>query len=403
MNDASKSGNITTIWAMSSRNSICLGIVALLGLASCARFTPKELVNLPVSGNGELFDTSQSRIVFSYAQHFPNWTQLSICIIKGDSEQYVGIQRRNDSLVYIQNSDSVFEIGSITKTFTGTMLAKLVRDGKVDPNEPIKNILPVRLHESSRGGIEMTLVHLANHTSGLPFEPGNVKDNEEHPFDPYSPYRYYDTMRLYDYLSHQMTLQSTPGEKRTYSNLGFGLLGHILTLLSGMPYEELLFETVCTPLGMKDTFVTLDDERMRSMVRGRDPRGQLLPYDVGGCGALTGAGGIKSSVKDLVKYLKANMSDTTYFYLAQNTTKRFDEHFTGSLAWVTYSDRGKNHVGAYGGTGGYTSGVIFERNERVGVVVLTNVSAFLASEGSYTERLCRDLYDPLPFASRRTR
>jgi CubicO group peptidase (beta-lactamase class C family) len=137
------------------------------------------------------------------------------------------------------------------------------------------------------------------------------------------------------------------------------------------------------------------------MVRGRDPRGQLLPYDSGGCGALTGAGGISSSVKDLVKYLRANMSDTTYFYLAQKTTKRFDEHFTGGLGWATYSDRGKSHVGAFGATGGYTSGVIFERNERVGVVVLTNVSAFLASEGNYTEGLCRALYDPLPFASGR--
>ena len=371
-----------------------------MSVVSCSKFNPRELVNLPVSENRDLLDSSQVHVVFNYAQHFPNGTQLSICIMEGDSEKYVGIQRRNDSLVYIHNGDSVFEIGSITKTFTGTMLAKLVYDGKVDPNEPIKKFLPVRLRQSSLNGNEITLVQLANHTSGLPFEPGNVKDNGEHPFDPYSPYRYYDTKRLYDYLSNQLTLQSTPGEKRTYSNLGGGLLGHILTLISAKSYEELLFESICAPLGMKNTFVSLNDERMRLMVRGRDPRGQLLPYGDGECGALTGAGGIKSSAKDLVKYLKANINDTTYFYLAQKTTKRFDEHFTGSLGWATYGDRGKYHVGAFGGTGGYTSGVIFERNERVGVVVLTNVSAFLASQGNYTEGLCRGLYDPLPFASR---
>jgi CubicO group peptidase (beta-lactamase class C family) len=348
-----------------------------------------------------LLDSSQAEIVFNYAQHFPNETQLSICIITGDSEKYVGILRRNDSLVYINNSDSVFEIGSITKTFTGTMLAKLVYSGKVDPNEPIKNLLPVHLNQSSLNGEEITLIHLANHTSGLPFEPTNVRDNKEHPFDPYSPYRYYDTTRLYDYLSHQMALQSTPGEKRTYSNLGGGLLGHILTLISRKSYEELLFETVCAPLGMKNTFVILNAERKQSMVRGRNPKGQVIPYDDGDCGALTGAGGIKSSVKDLVKYLKANISDTTYFYLSQKTTKIFDEHFTGGLGWATYSDLGKHHVGAFGATGGYTSGVIFERNEHVGVVVLTNVSAFLASQGNYTEGLCRGLYDPLPFTSKR--
>jgi CubicO group peptidase (beta-lactamase class C family) len=100
-----------------------------------------------------------------------------------------------------------------------------------------------------------------------------------------------------------------------------------------------------------------------------------------------------------VKYLKANMSDTTYFWLAQKTTKQFDQHLTGGLGWATYSDRGKHHVGAFGATGGYTSGVIFERNEHVGLVVLTNVSAFLDSQDNTTEGLCRGLYDPLPFAS----
>jgi CubicO group peptidase (beta-lactamase class C family) len=323
--------------------------------------------------------------------------------MSGDSEKYIGIERRNDSLVYVNNRDSVFEIGSITKTFTGTMLAKLVRDGKVDPNEPIKNILPVRMNQSSLNGKEITLVHLANHTSGLPFEPSNVKNDKNHPFDPYSPYQYYSTQKLYDYLSHQLVLQLTPGEKRIYSNLGGGLLGHILTLISGKPYEELLFETICAPLGMQHTFITLNNERIRQMVQGRDQEGRPLPLGGGDCGALTGAGGIKSSVTDLVKYLKANMTDTTYFYLAQKTTKEFDEHFTGSLGWATYSDLGKHHVGAYGGTGGYTSGVIFERNSHVGIVVLTNVSAFLASKGNYTEGLCRALYDPLPFAAERKR
>jgi CubicO group peptidase (beta-lactamase class C family) len=386
---------------MISRHAIGVSLLFVMSAVSCSRFSSKELVNLPVSENRDLLDSSQALIVFTYARHFPNETQLSICFIDGDSEKYVGIQRRNDSLVYITNSDSVFEIGSITKTFTGTMLAKLVYDGKVDLNEPIKNILPVRLSQSSLNGREITLIHLADHTSGLPFEPDNVKDNKEHPFEPYSPYRYYDTTRLYDYLSHTMALQSTPGEKRRYSNLGGGLLGHILTLISAKSFEDCLFETVCAPLGMRSTFVKRNDERTRFMVRGRDPNGQPLPYDDGDCGALTGAGGIKSSARDLAKYLKANMSDTTYFYLAQKATKRFDDHFAGGLGWATYTDQGKHHAGAFGGTGGYTCGVIFERNERVGLVVLTNVSAFLASRGNYTEGLCRGLYDPLPFASRR--
>ena len=97
-------------------------------VTSCSLFSPKELAKLPVTNNPNSLDSMQTQAVYDRSQYFPNGTQLSICIFKGDSEKYVGIERRNDSLVYVDNGDSVFEIGSITKTFTGTMLAKLVYD-----------------------------------------------------------------------------------------------------------------------------------------------------------------------------------------------------------------------------------------------------------------------------------
>jgi CubicO group peptidase (beta-lactamase class C family) len=376
-------------------------LLLLIAAASCSPFRSRELARLPVLDIHNSLDSSQAQIVFHFAQHCPNGTQISICIITGDSEKYVGIERRNDSLVYVENSDGVFEIGSTTKTFTGTMLAELVYDGKVHLDDPVKNYLPITLTQSALNGKEMTLVELAEHTSGLPFEPTNVRNDDKHPFDQYAPYKYYGTERLYDYLSHQLVLQSTPGEKRIYSNLGGGLLGHILTLVSKKSYEELLVETVCRPLGMQNTFVELTLERTRRMVQGRYPNGDLLPFGDGDCGALTGCGGIKSSARDMVKYLRANMTDTTYFYLAQKPTRQFNEHFSGALGWAAYSERGKVHQGAFGATPGYTCGIIFERNTRVGVVVLTNVSAYLAAKGNYTEGLCRALYDPLPFASER--
>ena len=372
--------------------------VLLLTVSSCSLFTHKRLAKLPVTSGPNTLDSAQAQAVFDLARFCPNGTQLSICIITKDSENYVGIERRNDSLVYIDNRDSVFEIGSITKTFTGTMLAKLVYEGKVNENDPVKYYLPFTLNQSSLNGKEMTLVQLANHTSGLPFEPSNVKNDVQYPFDQYAPYKSYRTERLYDYLSHQLVLQSTPGEKRTYSNLGCGLLGHILTLISRKSYEELLFETICKPLGMHNTFVELTPVREREMVHGRYPNGDVLILGDGDCGALTGCGGIKSSAKDLVKYLRANMADTTYFYLAQKPTKQFDEHFSGALGWAPYSERSKVHQGAFGATPGYTCGVIFERNAHVGVVVLSNVSNYLDAKGGTMEGLCRTLYDPLPFA-----
>jgi CubicO group peptidase (beta-lactamase class C family) len=363
--------------------------------ASCSPNHPKELMALPAAFRG--LDSSQARAVYAAAQHFPNGSQLSLCIITGDSERYVGILRHNDSLVNIENSDSVFEIGSITKTFTGTMLAKLIRDGKAQMDDSIGQYLPVPLHQGTFNGKTATLVHLANHTSGLPFEPPDVKSSQGRDFDQYFPYRGYDLAKLNNYLAHDQTLQSTPGEKRVYSNLGIGLLGLVLTRISGLSYEQLLFTSICNPLGMNRTFVKLTPEREQMMVRGRDADGNPLPFVRDVLGAFTGCGEIKSSVRDLVKYLRANMTDTTYFLLSQRPTTRYDEHLMGSLAWAPYIEGDKAHLGAFGATGGYTGGIIFERNKRVGVVVQTNVSAFVVSRRNNTEQLCRALYDPLPY------
>lgn len=367
-------------------------------LLSCSISIPKEPVKLPKVNDRNFPDSAQADIIYKYARHYPNGTQLSICILTGNTEKYAGIERRNDSLVYIDNSSRTFEIGSITKPFTGIMLANLVYNGKVNPNEPIKNILPVALKQSSLNGVEITLTHLANHTSGLPFEPEDVKNNNSSN-DPYDPYSFYNIEKLYNYLTHKMALQSTPGEIRKYSNLSLGLLGHILTLLTGKSYEELLFETICNPLDMKDTYIKFNDERKRSLIQGRKENGEPFNCDEIQDNAFIGASGIKSSARDLVKFIKANINDTTYFYLAQKTTKVNDEYFTGSLAWETYSEKGKHHVGAFGSTGGFTSGIIFERNERVGIVVLSNVSAFLSYHGNTIEDLCKELYGPLPFIS----
>jgi CubicO group peptidase (beta-lactamase class C family) len=362
----------------------------LVALVACARLVPKELAKLPVTNSLNSLDSSQARAVFDRAQYFPNGTQLSICLITGNSEKYVGIQRRNDSLVYIDNADSVFEIGSVTKTFTAIMLAKLVYDGEVDLNEPIKNILPVQLHQSARDGKEVTLLHLANHTSGFPKEPDNISTNWAIPG---SPYQSYDEAKLYDYLSGRLTLQSTPGEKRGYSNLGGGLLGYLLTLKTGKSYEALLQESICKPLGLHRTFVTLDCKRTRYLVPRRDPWGNIVPnWELN---VFVGGGGIKSTARDMARYLLANMIDTTYYLMTQQPTIKYTEHNSAGLGSAWYEDGKKKYVSATGGTGGYSSCVIFERSTRTGIVLLTNVSAFLASKRDYISKLGIELGNSL--------
>ncbi len=387
--------NKSTLW---KRTIIFLILPVILTIHSCSILHSKKLVKLPESNNLNSLDSIQAEIIYKYALNYPDSTQLSIGVLTGTKEKYVGIERRNDSLIYIENSSRTFEIGSITKSFTGIMLSKLVYDKQVNPDEPIKNVLPIKLKQSSLNGVEITLTHLATHTSGLPFEPPDVKyNNPEIPYDWYDPYRYYDVHKLYKYLEKKEVLLSTPGEIRRYSNLDLGLLGNILTLITKKSYENLLFEFICNPLDMNDTYINFNVERKRFLVQGRDEDGRPINCDEAQNNAFIGASGIKSSVKDLVKFLKANIYDTTYFYLAQKTVKVTNEHFTASLGWETYNEKGKHHVGAFGSTGGYTAGIIFERNERVGIVVLSNVSAYTAPKGSSIEDLCKELYGPLPF------
>lgn len=373
-------------------NSQCrTGVLLLLvAVVSCSPPPPKELTNTLAENGNCLLDSTQVRTIFTSMQSFPNGTEIAIALLVGDSITFTGARRRNDSVICVENRNAVFEIGSVTKTVTATMLAKLVYDGVVSLNAPITPFLPIRLRQSSLNGKEVTLLHLANHTSGLPKEPDNVTTDWAMPG---SPYQSYDTTKLYDYLSRRMTLQSTPGEKRSYSNLGGGLLGHLLTRITGKSYEALLDESVCEPLGLRNTFVTIDSMRMRNLVHGRDALGNVVPnWELN---VLVGGGGMKSSAEDVATYLRAHLTDTTYFHLTQRPTFKYTEHNTAGLGWAWYTAGEKKFVDATGGTGGYSCCVIFERHTQTGIVLLTNVSAFLASKGDYIVKMARALYDPV--------
>ncbi|MGE5807126.1 MAG: serine hydrolase domain-containing protein, partial [Ignavibacteria bacterium] len=243
---------------------------------SCSIPPAKKLARLPVSNFPHLLDSVQAEIVYKYARHFPEGTQLSICFISPDKEKYAGILLYNDSLKYIENRDSIFEIGSITKTFTGTILAKLLLDGKINLNDTIQKFLPIKMKQSSLNGEEIKIINLANHTAGLPREPEDVNKIQDSIYNPYDPYGSYNVNRLYNYLSNKLMMKSTPGEKREYSNLGFGLLAHLLTLITGKSYENLLEECITEPLGMNNTFIKLKGQEIK-MVRGRNEKGEPLP------------------------------------------------------------------------------------------------------------------------------
>lgn len=268
------------------------------------------------------------------------------------------------------DGQTVFEIGSVTKCFTGLLLAQMAEAGEVTLDEPVSQLLPEGVAVPSKDGASITLLHLSAQTSGLPRMPPNFD-----PADVTDPYADYDAQKLYDAL-RAIELSRRPGERYDYSNLGVGLLGHALALRAGRSYEQLLIERICAPLGLRDTRLTLDADQRRRFATGHDIAGAASkPWAFD---AFAGAGAIRSTADDMLAFLAANLAlvesplsgatKTTHAPRARADSDRTDI----GLGWHIGTRTGARwHNGQ---TGGYHSFVAFVPGRQVGVVVLTNAS-----------------------------
>jgi D-alanyl-D-alanine-carboxypeptidase/D-alanyl-D-alanine-endopeptidase len=269
------------------------------------------------------------------------------------------------------DANSVFEIGSITKTFTAAILADMVAKGEVKLDDPVSKYLPSSVSVPSRSGRQITLVDLATQSSGLPRMPGNFK-----PKDVTNPYADYTEQLAFDFLS-SYELTRDIGAKYEYSNLGMGLLGIALSHRAGMSYAELVQRRVLDPLKMTDTRITLTPSMRERLALGHDDKGNVVSnWDLA---ALAPAGALRSTVNDMLKYLAANMDPKSRPLGATLATTHTKRHDAGSpnlnlgLAWhILSTPFGGEIVWHNGGTGGYRTFTGFDPVRHVGVVVLTN-------------------------------
>jgi CubicO group peptidase (beta-lactamase class C family) len=269
------------------------------------------------------------------------------------------------------NGDTLFEMGSITKTFTGLLLQDMVERGEMKLDDPVAMYLPKSVKMPVRNGKEITLVHLATHTSGLPLLPYNLDPKRAD-----NPYAEYTIEKLYAFLSgYQLT--NDPGTKCEYSELGMELLGHVIALKAGTNYESLVVDRICRPLKMDSTRVTLTPELKSRSATGHDELGYAVPgleFET-----LVGASGLHSTANDLLKYLSANlglMPSRLTPLMKKTHAVRFQSARKGrriGLGWfVVYYPQGRKFVMHGGGTPGYTTFIIFDKTRRRGVVILSS-------------------------------
>jgi serine-type D-Ala-D-Ala carboxypeptidase/endopeptidase len=268
------------------------------------------------------------------------------------------------------DANSLFEIGSITKVFTGILLADMVERGEMKLDDPISLYLPKTVKSPTRNGREITLVDLATHTSALPRMPTNFK-----PRDQKNPFADYTVEQLYEFLS-SYTLPRDIGSKYEYSNVGMGLLGHILTLKTKKDYETLIIERICNPLKMNDTRITLSAEQKSRLATGHTMDFSPTPnWDIT---TLAGAGALRSTVNDMLKFAAANLglvkTDLLPVLQKSHQVPKSADGKAGDVAlgWHINRRYGTEIIWHNGGTGGYRTFTGFNPTKRAAVVVLSN-------------------------------
>jgi len=288
---------------------------------------------------------------------------LSIGIYKDGVVEFYNYGICSDKNPIVPTENTIYEIGSITKTFTGAVLAEMVVEGKVNYNDPISQYLPKDVcNWSSERAI--TLEELSTHSSGLPRLPDNLTKNFLADLD--NPYKNYSTEDMYAFLKGYSPKLKTE-RKSEYSNFGVGLLGHILAKVDGKSYEAMITDRIFKPLAMNNSRITVTDGEL---VQGHDALGYPTPqWDFQ---AIAGAGAIRSSTADMMNYLVANISEIEPYNLTHEPKKDLSSFQKIGLAWISQTNDGLDITWHNGGTGGFKTFTGFSKEQKVGVIVMAN-------------------------------
>ena len=355
-------------------------------LTGCSSVSEPEKAVFSLSP-GESVTAEQAERIGNTLSLYPNNTQFAIALIEDSSATFYGAYRDADTLKVTRNTDAVFEIGSISKVFTSTLLAHSTVDGTVEPDSSIRPYLDVSMKDS----VDVTYTQLSNHTSGLPRLPPGFLWNMI--WNGNNPYAYFGDEEMRAFLREEIELESNPGEEHLYSNLGSGLLGYALEQAEGESYEELLQSRIFNPLEMtRSTAVRENIEE--HLVAGLNKRGnETSNWDLN---ALAGAGAIYSTVRDLSRFALANFDPSNEVYeLQRQPTLNIEEGREVAKGWfISTRSSGDRWYWHNGGTGGYRTIMILDPNHNRGVIVLSNISAG-HSEAAEIDRLGFDLMGTL--------
>jgi len=295
---------------------------------------------------------------------------LVIGLLNNGQTNIYGFGKISPSVHQAPDGDSIFEIGSITKTFTGLTLAVMAGKKEVSFSDTLESVLPAEAKLPDDAGKLITLKYLASQCSGLPRLPPNLPALSLR-----NPYKDYSTQKLYEALRELHVNKDSIGKHYEYSNFAVGLLGHILATKGGKSYDDLVWERICQPSGLQSTRQIPSDAMKSRVVPGHNNGKESPHWDFT---ALAGCGALYSSANDLLRYSNvylqgsegpmgeaADMATTVQFRDKKEKTRI-------GLGWQIRKMSGEEIFWHNGGTGGFRTFLAFNKEKKRAIVVLSN-------------------------------
>lgn len=332
----------------------------------------KESMDTLVQNSLEVFMNDTSRVGVSVGVFYNGRTYS---YNYGSTEKGKNIKPTNNT---------VYEIGSITKTFTGILLAQAVADKKVKIDDDIRKYLEGNYPNLSYNGQPIKLFQLISHTSGLPFLLPDRKDLFEHSQDSIQSFittiqSHYTKEEFLEDL-HAVKLDTLPGVRFSYSNAGAQLLSFILEKVYGMSYENLVKKYISIPEKMPNTKLTYSKSEMAKFAKGYNEKGMLMPYN---SVMIVAAGKINSTVPDMLKYIKFHLNESNpVIKLSHATTFGDINSFAIGLNWqMNKTANGYRRIWQSGGSFGFASYCVVYPKLNIGIVLLSNEADRTAQSG----------------------
>jgi|KBSMisStandDraft_5_1062788.scaffolds.fasta_scaffold15326_1 CubicO group peptidase (beta-lactamase class C family) len=348
-----------------------LFLPVLLCFAAASAQTSKGATPSSSMPNGTIKSIVDSAAA-EFLKNDPQAVGVSIGVLKDGSSYTYNYGSKDKGGRTPPAANSLYPIASITKTFTGILLAQAAMEKRLSLKDDVRQYLAEPYPNLEYQGHPILVEQLVNHLSGLPFNLPDIPENRP-PFPSVSPaaQQQINNYTRANFLAdlHKVKLDRVPGEKFSYSNAAAVLASLILERMYGKPYEEIVKERIASPLQMTDTTISPSSSQQQWLMKGYDEKGNEIPY---GLELALGAGGLKSAVADLLKYAQWQMEETDpAVKISHQPTFSYNNYSVG-LNWQMVNAGGYRRIWQEGDRPGFTSICMVIPELKIGIVVLAN-------------------------------